>query len=161
KVSLDLNIPLTPLMEHSVFRGRLDALYNYIDLEYKVPTAIEPRNSYPARKSANQAYIEAVQRQITGYCKDNKLNKDSMLGIVFDGQYFIYVQYLHTDWFVSEPVERTVHSLTKFFIKLFSLEMEKRAVTIPHLQEDFGFQSSQAKSCIRAFYHALDENMSK
>src|SRR5699024_10336823 len=75
KVSLDLNIPLTPLMEHSVFRGRLDALYNYIDLEYKVPTAIEPRNSYPARKSANQAYIEAVQRQITGYCKDNKLNK--------------------------------------------------------------------------------------
>ena len=159
KVSSELGITLTPLMEHSVFRGRLDALYNYIDLEYKVPTAIEQRNSYPARKSANQSYIEEVERQITGYCKNNKLEKDSMLGIVFDGQYFIYVQYLNTDWFVSEPEPRDVHSLTKFFIKLFSLQMEKRAVTIQHLQEDFGFQSEQAKSCIKAFYNALETNI--
>jgi len=161
KVSSDLEIPLTPLMEHSVFRGRLDALYNYIDLEYKVPTAIEERNFYPARKSANQSYIDEVERQITGYCKKNTLKKDSMLGIIFDGEFFIYVQFLNTDWFVSEPEKRNKHSLTKFFIKLFSLQMEKRAVTIQHLQEDFGFESEQAKSCIKAFYNALEGNLEK
>lgn len=161
QVSLDLEIPLNPLMEHSVFKGRLDALYNYIDLEYKVPTAIEERNSYPARKSSNQSYIEEVQRQITGYCKDNKIQKDSMLGIVFDGEYFIYIQFMNTDWFVSEPEQRDVHSLTNFFIKLFSLQMEKRAVTIQHLQEDFGFQSDQARNCITALYKALETNIEK
>lgn len=159
-IAEDLGIELNPLMEHTVYKGRMDALYNYIDLEYKVPTAIETRNSYPARKSANQAYIEEVQRQITGYCKKNpEVDKDSMLGVIFDGEYFIYISYLNTDWYVSQPEKRDVSSLKRFFVKLFSLQMEQRAVTIKHLEEDFGFESEQARECIMAFYHSLEKNI--
>ncbi|WP_138206406.1 Eco57I restriction-modification methylase domain-containing protein [Haloimpatiens lingqiaonensis] len=158
-VAEEIGIELNPLYENTVFRGRIDALYNCVDLEYKVPGAIESANHYNARKSANEAYIEEVQRQIKGYSDKEKVNLDSILGIIFDGNYFIYVHYLSTDWYVSEPEDRNKFSIEKFLKRLFSLQLDNKAVTISNLVNDFGFKSKIAENTINIFYKAIRENI--
>ena len=62
-----IGVEFNPKYEKYVKSGRMDCFYNCIDLEYKVPGAIEPQNVYFARKSMNDSYLEEVHRQIEGY----------------------------------------------------------------------------------------------
>lgn len=62
-----IGVEFNPKYEKYVKSGRMDCFYNCIDLEYKVPGAIEPPNVYFARKSMNDSYLEEVHRQIEGY----------------------------------------------------------------------------------------------
>lgn len=158
RIADDIGIRLEPLYERSVYKGRIDALYNLANLEYKAPDELEPRNYRQTRPTSNHTYIEQVKRQLKGLAKREKLQLDSLLGIIFDGRYLIYVNYLSTDWYVSEPEAVNKFSITKFIKRLFSLQVDK-AVTITNLVEDFGFKSEIAIESIKAFYKSIDSNI--
>lgn len=155
EIAKELGFKLEPMYEKYVKTGRIDCLYNCVDLEYKVPGALDSVNSYPARKSINKDYIDEVQKQIRGYSKREKINIDSILGIIFDGRYFIYVHYLSTDWYISEPEEVNKYSIEKFLKRVFSLQIDNKAVTIENLIKDFGFRSYLADNTVKALYNAL------
>lgn len=155
-IANDVGFNLEPMYEKYVKSGRIDCLYNCLDLEYKVPGALDSVNSYPTRKSINEGYIDEVQRQIRGYSKTEKINIDSILGIIFDGRYFIYVHYLSTDWYISEPEEVNKYSIEKFLKRVFSLQIDNKAVTIANLIKDFGFRSHLADNTVKVLYKALD-----
>lgn len=160
KIACDIGIKLDPLYENTVYKGRMDAFYNCVDLEYKKPGSIEPLNSYPSKTSKNIEYIEEVKKQIKGYSKDEKIKEDCILGIIFDGSYFIYVNYLTTDWCIEEPEVRNRYSIEKFLKNLFSLQINNKAVTIKNLVSDFGFSSKIAKTSINTFYDVINEKIS-
>lgn len=160
-IANDIGVTLEPLYENTVFKGRMDALYNCVDLEYKVPGAIEEFNSYPARKSSNIAYINEVKKQIKGYSQDEKIKLNQLLGIIFDGKYFIYVNYLTTDWLVDSPEPRNKYSIEKFLKMLFSLQIDNKAISVNNLVKDFGANSSIAENSVLNFYDILEKNIDK
>ena len=137
EVAGDIQVKFDPLYEKYVKSGRIDCFYNCVNLEYKVPGAIEPLNSYPGRKSSNIAYIDEVHRQIEGYSCREQIKKDKILGIIFDGIYVIYTYYLTTDWYISSPYKLDETTLEEFLIKLFSSEIGDRALCVSNLIEDF------------------------
>ena len=104
-VANSIGVEFNPKYEKYVKSGRMDCFYNCIDLEYKVPGAIEPQNVYFARRSMNDSYLEEVHRQIEGYSIKEKVDKRKILGIIFDGKRIIYTYYLTTDWHNSAPQE--------------------------------------------------------
>ena len=108
-----IGVEFNPKYEKYVKSGRMDCFYNCIDLEYKVPGAIEPQNVYFARKSMNDSYLEEVHRQIEGYSIKEKVDKRKILGIIFDGKRIIYTYYLTTDWHNSVPQEE--YAYDEFF----------------------------------------------
>ena len=135
----------------------MDCFYNCIDLEYKVPGAIEPQNVYFARKSMNDSYLEEVHRQIEGYSIKEKVDKRKILGIIFDGKRIIYTYYLTTDWHNSVPQEVNESSMEKFLKRLFSSNIKGKAVCVSNLIEDFGVDSELSKSIVKCFYNKLNE----
>ena len=160
-ISNKVGFNLEPLYEKYVKSGRIDCLYNCLDLEFKVPGAIEPMNNYLTRKSANKSYIEEVQKQIKDYSKSEKINLNSILGIIFDGRYFIYVHYLSTDWYISEPEEVNRYSIEKFLKRVFSLQIDNKAVTVTNLINDFGFGSHLADGTVNTLYKSLETVIGK
>lgn len=154
-VSKTIGVEFNASYEKYVKSGRMDCFYQGIDLEYKVPGAIEAQNMYPSRKSCNINYINEVHRQIEGYANKEKVNKDKILGIIFDGKYVIYTYYLTSDWYVSSPHQINVSSLELFFKKLFSSNIRGRAVTVSNLVEDFGYTSQLSKKIIHSLYFKL------
>ena len=153
-IALENEIELEGNHEYTVFKGRIDTLYGRVNLEYKKPGSINSENSHPN----NQKYIKEVKKQIVGLARKEKIEKNSILGIIFDGNYFIYVKYLNTDWSITRPEKRTIESLRKFFIRLFSLSMDK-AVSINNLVKDFGVNSPITKRTVSTFYNHLDNNI--
>lgn len=160
EVAGDIQVKFDPLYEKYVKSGRIDCFYNCVNLEYKVPGAIEPLNSYPGRKSSNIAYIDEVHRQIEGYSCREQIKKDKILGIIFDGIYVIYTYYLTTDWYISSPYKLDETTLEEFLIKLFSSEIGDRALCVSNLIEDFGVDSKMSRRIVSCMYNKLKENKS-
>lgn len=152
-----IGVEFNPKYEKYVKSGRMDCFYNCIDLEYKVPGAIEPQNVYFARKSMNDSYLEEVHRQIEGYSIKEKVDKRKILGIIFDGKRIIYTYYLTTDWHNSVPQEVNESSMEKFLKRLFSSNIKGKAVCVSNLIEDFGVDSELSKSIVKCFYNKLNE----
>lgn len=151
EIAAEIDVKYEPKFEKYVKSGRMDCFYNCIDLEYKVPGAIEPVNNYQGRKSSNLAYIEEVHRQIQGYSITEKINKNKILGIIFDGKYLIYTYYLSTDWHVSAPQKLNETTFEEFLKRLFSTEIKGKAVCVSNLVEDFGVDSDISKKWSKSF----------
>ncbi|WP_019720231.1 Eco57I restriction-modification methylase domain-containing protein [Heyndrickxia coagulans] len=156
RIAVENGIELDAAHEYTVFKGRIDTLYERVNLEYKKPGTISDNNNH----SNNKAYIEEVKKQIRGLAKKDKIELSSILGVIFDGNYFIYIRYLNTDWSVTKPEKRTPETLRKFITKLFSLSMEK-AVSITNLVKDFGVNSEVTTRAVKAFYQALTNNLNQ
>lgn len=160
EIADNIHVKFDPLYEKYVKSGRIDCFYNCVNLEYKVPGAIEPQNSYQGRKSSNIAYIDEVHRQIEGYSSREQIKKDKILGIIFDGIYVIYTYYLTTDWYISSPHKLDETTLEEFLIKLFSSEIGGRALCVSNLIEDFGVESELSRKIVSCMYNELKENES-
>ncbi|MGB7605887.1 MAG: N-6 DNA methylase [Lutisporaceae bacterium] len=151
-IALELEIPIDIRHEYTVLHGRVDTLYSRVILEYKRPGLLSNNN----KNSKNRDAIEEVQRQIKGLAKKESIEPGSILGIVFDGKYFIYVKYASE----YEPENVSVITLEKFLKKLFCLATDK-AVTVKHLVDDFGVNSKLTQNAVKNLYTALVDNVEK
>ncbi len=155
EIAEDIGVDFNPNYEKYVTSGRMDCFYNCINLEYKVPGAIDAQNVYVARKSINETYIKEVHRQIEGYSNKEKINKNRILGVIFDGKRIIYTYYLITDWHTSAPQDVNEGSMEMFLKRLFSVNIRGRAVCVSNLVEDFGVNSKLSKSIVNCFYEKI------
>lgn len=158
QIAKELNVDFEPQYEKYVKSGRMDCFFNCVNLEYKVPGAIEEQNHYSGRQSSNNKYIEEVHRQIEGYASREKIEKNRILGIIFDGKYLIYTYYLTTDWHTTAPRKLNEMTLEEFFVKLFSYEINGRALCVSNLVEDFGVDSEVSKQMVSCLYNKLISN---
>lgn len=84
--------------EYHVARGRVDAVYNRLVIEYERPGTLSERLS----DKSNQHAIQQVKDYILGVAKRERREAHRLAGVAMDGRYFIFVRRVGEGWAVEE-----------------------------------------------------------
>lgn len=146
-----INLNLTVVHELSLANGRADTVFNRLVLEYKKPGTIHPSID------KNRKLIGQVQGYILDIAKEHRFSKDRLLGVVFDGNYFIFMRYGKT-WRADDPLPVDEKSLGLFLLNLEKLTA-KKALIPENLIRDFAIgkesRNKVASDCVKAFYKEI------
>jgi hypothetical protein len=145
-----LGVQLLFREQYTLATGRADAVYNRFVIEYEPPGSL--RNSLN-HKHTDHA-VQQVKDYIVGLASAERHDRDRLLGVAFDGHYFIFVRYHDGHWVVEQPLETNAASCERFLRSLFSLS-SGRALIPENLVEDFGSQNYLSRQVTRALYNAL------
>lgn len=151
---IPINFP--PRDERIFLYGRADTVYNRLILEYKKPYVIHGDNN------KNRKLISQVQGYIKDLAKEERWKENRLLGIIFDGDHFLYIKKLKGErWQIEEPVPVTAESI-KFFILNLEKLTSKAALIPDNLIKDFalGGESTNfiASQTIKSFYFTIVAN---
>jgi len=152
-ISQKLGVDLLFREEYALATGRADAVYNRFIIEYEPPGSLRPNLNHKHTKHA----IDQVKNYIEGVSKREKHDRNRLLGVAFDGHYYIFVRYHEGHWIVEEPLEVNASSSQRFLRALFSLS-SGRALIPENLVDDFGSQNIYSQRVTRALYNALAEH---
>ncbi|GAB4533386.1 MAG: N-6 DNA methylase [Anaerolineales bacterium] len=150
RIAKRLGVDLLFGEQYTLATGRADAVYNRFVIEYEPPGSLRPNLGHKHTAHA----VQQVKDYIEGLAKAERHDRDRLLGVAFDGGYFIFVRYHQGHWVVEEPLEVTPASCERFLRSLFSLT-SGRALIPENLVEDFGSQNVLSQQVTRALYDAL------
>lgn len=153
KAASRLGVSLLLREEYTLATGRADAVYNRFIIEYEPPGSLR---SNPSHKHTAHA-VDQVRNYIDGVAKAERHDRDRLLGVAFDGHYFIFVRYHAGHWMIEEPLEVNEASSERFLRSLFSLS-SGRALIPENLVEDFGSQNNLSHRATLALYNALENH---
>ena len=149
---IDLNLNIRD--ELVLANGRVDTVFNRFILEYKKPHTIKPNNN------KNRKLINQVEGYILDLSEKERWRKERLLGVVFDGNYFLYLRFSKR-WIEDEPIPLNEKSIEFFFKNLEKLT-SKAALIPENLIRDFavGGESRNyvATNCIKAFYNEVNQH---
>jgi len=146
-----LRIDLLLRQQYTLATGRADAVYNRFIIEYERPGSLRDNLSHKHTKHA----IQQVKDYIIGVAKKERHDRDRLLGVAFDGCYYIFVRYHDGHFIIEDPLEVTPVSTERFLRAFFSLS-SGRALIPENLVEDFGSQNLYSQRITRALYNALE-----
>jgi methylase of polypeptide subunit release factors len=150
EIAAKLDVDLLLREEYTLATGRADAVYNRLIIEYEPPGSLRENLSHRHTQHA----VEQLRGYIEGVAKREKHAKDRLLGVAFDGHYYVFVRYREGHWYVEPPLKVTPQSTARFLRSLFSLS-SGRALIPENLVDDFGAQNVYSQRVARALYHAL------
>jgi len=150
KAADQLGVSLLLREEYTLATGRADAVYNRFIIEYEPPGSLRANLNHKHTAHA----VNQVKDYIDGLAKAEKHDRDRLLGVAFDGHYFIFVRYHAGHWIVEDPLEVNEASSERFLRSLFSLS-SGRALIPENLVEDFGSQNLLSHQATLALYNAL------
>jgi len=140
--------------EVTLANGRADTVFNKLILEYKKPKTIKSDNA------KNRRLISQVQGYIDDLAEKERFKKQRLLGVAFDGNYFLYMRYAKR-WIVDEPLLLSEKSL-ELFLKNLEKLTSKAALIPENLIRDFavgrGSKNKVAVDCIKAFYNEINQH---
>lgn len=146
----DAQISLNLREEYHVARGRSDAVYNRLVIEYKRPGTLSEKVS----SRENQRAIQQVKDYVLGVATRERREAHRLAGVAMDGRYFIFVRRVGEGWSEPEILPVTPGSTERFLRLLFALATG--AALIPeNLIEDFGPKNIEAQRAVRTIYAAL------
>ena len=122
-----LEIPILVQEERTLATGRADATYNRLIIEYEAPGRLrEDVNHGPTAHAIQQAkdYVEGVAQQ-----ERQRIHR--LIGLAFDGHYFIYVRKVEGHWIDPEVEVVNEQSVSRFLRLLVSLTAGKALFTSP------------------------------
>ena len=151
RLAKQLGVNLLFREQYTLATGRADAVYNRFVIEYEPPGSLRANLNH----SHTQHAVQQVKNYIIGLSKAERHRRDRLLGVAFDGHYFIFVRYHEGHWIVEEPLEVNPASCERFLRSLFSLS-SGRALIPENLVEDFGHQNLLSQRATRALYNALE-----
>jgi SAM-dependent methyltransferase len=153
RLSKWLGVNLLFSEQYTLVNGRADAVYNRLVIEYEKPGVL--RDNLNHKQTAHA--VEQVKTYIEGLAKAERHDRDRLLGVAFDGCYFIFVRYHQGRWNVEPPLTVNEASCERFLRALFSLA-SGRALIPQNLVEDFGNQNVLSQQVTAALYHALTQH---
>lgn len=134
--------------------GKPDTVFNKLILEYKKPHVIKTDND------KNRKLIAQVQGYILDLAKAEHFSKERVLGVAFDGDYFLFMRYVGR-WINEEPIPLSESSLD-FFLKNLEKLTSKAALIPENLIRDFAVgkesRNKVAVDCIKAFYNEINQH---
>jgi len=154
EVAQGLGVDLLFRQQYTLATGRADAVYNRFVIEYEPPGSLRPTLSHGHTGHA----VQQVKDYIEGVAKAERHDRDRLLGVAFDGSYYIFVRYHEGHFIVEEPLAVTPASTERFLRSLFSLS-SGRALIPENLVEDFGHQHILSHQVTRARYNALEHHV--
>jgi SAM-dependent methyltransferase len=153
RLSKWLGVSLLFYEQYTLIDGRADAVYNRLVIEYEKPGVL--RDNLNHKQTAHA--VEQVKTYIEGLAKAERHDRDRLLGVAFDGHYFIFVRYHQGRWNVEPPLAVNEASCERFLRALFSLA-SGRALIPQNLVEDFGNQNVLSQQVTAALYRALAQH---
>ena len=145
-----LDVNLLFRQEYTLATGRADAVYNRLIIEYEPPGSLRA----DLRHGHTRHAVRQVKDYIAGLAQAEKHARDRLLGVAFDGHYYIFVRYHDGHFIVEDPLAVNAASTERFLRSLFSLS-SGRALIPENLVEDFGSQNDLTRRTTRALYRAL------
>ncbi len=136
--------------QYTLATGRADAVYNRLVIEYEPPGSLRENLHHGHTAHA----VQQVKDYLVGLAQEERHDRDRLLGVAFDGRYFIFVRYHQGHWVVEHPLPVNAASCERFLRSLFSLS-SGRALIPENLVEDFGNQNVLSQRVTRALYNAL------
>ena len=145
---LRLTIPIRE--EYTLIRGRADAVYNRLVIEYECPGKLRHDNRY----RSNRDSIKQVEDYIEDLSKKERHRKERLAGVAFDGNYFIFVRFREDTWYIDEPLKVDIYSTERFLKLLASLSTEL-ALIPENLVRDFGENNQISRKVVSTLFNAL------
>jgi SAM-dependent methyltransferase len=143
---------LNPLAhaEYTLARGRADAVFNRLVIEYERPGTLSDKLSHRATAHA----VEQVKRYLQGLAQRQRHELTRMAGIVFDGRYIVFVRYRMGDFQVEPPRPVTSAYLERFLYWLTNTA-SGIALTAENLNRDFSIEQLRTQNILRALAKGL------
>ena len=139
-----------PQRERTLIKGRADAIYSRLVIEYEPPRSLTKRNDHGANRHA----IGQVRQYLGELAQLERQRPERLAGVIFDGQYLIFVRHRQGHWREQQPRPLTPESTETFLRYLLALTLEQ-PLTPENLVADFGEGSEVACQALPAFYEAL------
>ncbi|MBN2543372.1 N-6 DNA methylase [bacterium] len=137
--------------EVTIGKGKADAVYNYIIIEYKKPGRLTTRNDSPG----NREVIGQLKQRFGDLEKEENRKIEKLFGVGFDGYKFIFIRYRNQKWEVDNPIPVTPYTTERFLRALLALAVKGKAFQPDYLTGDFGSQSQLSQQGIYTFYKAI------
>ncbi|MDD5523532.1 MAG: SAM-dependent DNA methyltransferase [Kiritimatiellae bacterium] len=147
----DIELPLRE--EYTLFNGRADAVYNRFIIEYEPPSSLRDKNSF----RHNQHAIEQVKEYLIRLVRHESRKSERLAGVVFNGDYFIWVRQREGVWHIDQPIKVDPTSTERFLRTICSLSTE-RALIPENLVGDFGENTDISRLVVSALYKQLTQN---
>jgi len=136
--------------EYTLARGRADAVFNRLIIEYKQPGRLGDSLEHRETKIA----VAQLKKYLTDLAKKERYELARLAGVVFDGRYLVFVRYREGNFTVEHPVPATKESLQRLFAWLASTA-SGIALTPENLTRDFGIEQLRTQAILRALYDGL------
>jgi len=143
-----LTIPIRE--ECTLIRGRVDAVYNRLVIEYECPGKLRHDNRY----KSNRDSIKQVKDYIEDLAKKERHRKERLAGVAFDGYYFIFVRFKEGVWYIDQPQKVELYS-TEQFLKLLASLSTELALIPENLVRDFGENNRISRKVVSTLFNAL------
>lgn len=136
--------------EYTLARGRADAVFNRLILEYKQPGRLGDSLEHRETKIA----VKQLQKYLADLAKKERHELARLAGVVFDGRYLVFVRYRDGNFTVEHPVPATKEALQRLLVWLASTA-SGIALTPENLTRDFGIEQLRTQKILRALYDGL------
>jgi|694.fasta_scaffold88364_1 hypothetical protein len=156
KLAEKTTIKLKPKYELPVEKGRVDAIYGRLFIEYKNPNSKSDCLSSNSNSSGNKKLIKQIKSRFKTI--QDRLNylPESLVGVGLDGKYFIFIKYLGNNQYnVSSALEVNSYNTKRFLKYLFNLGTYGKPFLPEYLARDFGAEGTVAKRGIKTLYEAI------
>lgn len=141
--------------EYTLLRGRIDSAYGSVFIEYKNPASPSERIDPSLAASGTRKLLQQIQSRFKALRERIGSDRAGILGIGFDGRYFLFVRYVDGEVSVQEPVALSAWSARQFLWALFNLKTRGYALTPESLSREFGTDSRLGREGVKAFADAL------
>jgi hypothetical protein len=137
--------------EYKLARGRADAVFNRLIIEYKRPGVLGDSLEH----SGTQSAIRQLKKYLTDLAKKERHELARLAGVVFDGCYLVFVRYRDGNFAVEHPLPATPESLERWLTWLASTA-SGIALTPENLTRDFGIEQLRTQRILRALFDGLN-----
>jgi SAM-dependent methyltransferase len=146
-----VEVGVAPLLrpEYTLARGRADAVFNRLVIEYKRPGVLKK-----IPDAATRSAIEQVKNYLNDLARKERHGIDRLAGVVFDGHSIIFVRFIGGRWSEEPPAEVNVHSLKRLLTWLAGLS-SGIALTPENLNRDFSIEQLRTQNVLRGMFQAL------
>ena len=139
EIAREMGVDLFHSEQYTLATGRADAVYDRFIIAYEPPGSLRANLSHGHTAHA----VQQVKDYIEGLAKAEKHDRDRLLGVAFDGRFYIYVRYHDGHFIVEEPIAHNPATTERFLRSLFSLT-SGRALIPENLVDDFGYRNIMA-----------------
>jgi SAM-dependent methyltransferase len=133
---------------------RKDAIYGDVIIEYKTPNTLKSETKRQKLISElKDKYLEPLIK------KEGEAYRKKVLGVLYDGEYLIFVKWVHHEWQAERTSELDYDSLNYFMRLLIGLR--KKTLDAEHLAVDFGLENPLTEEMIAKLFKKLLHSRNK
>jgi len=154
-IEKEAEITLEGKHEFTVASGLVDSVYDRVIIEYKNPHSPSDRIGPKANSTGSKKVVKQIKRRFYDMRAQYEQPLNTLFGVGFDGNYFIFIRFRDDKWQVQYPVELNRYSAERFLWALFNLGKRGKPFSPDYLADDFGSEAKLSQDGIHILYNAI------